>query len=353
MKKSIKFITATLICGSVFFACQKEFSKDAKESPQPKTLTSVSSYDLISDPSTGAAVNVSVGIESTTGVPEVTRTSTTPGGSEAAAIYSYGGSLLNSSTHQIDIPDNGNVFWFVPANSNGTPQIMTGGESYSISCVCDGTSGSCAIDWDPNGDNCGTCVAADCDGLCQTIKSEAVTTGHDIDGAGVIVMGQIITVDGIDYVAKSLASNSSTSVYVKPISGGSNSTELSISRNSNGQTVTITTSSSSSSPEASFFIYDVGVASNFGGTVTIPNNGEKYWLVPLTGGGTPSIMSGGSNLIFTCTCSDIEGGTCTPATDDVCNPYCESGTCATCEESWSQGVIIRANSIVYNGSTYN
>lgn len=130
---------------------------------------------------------------------------------------------------------------------------------------------------------------------------------------------------------------------------------------SNGNTVTVTSSSEAALPsDVSKVVFDQTTIINPNGSMTIPNDGQKWWVVPFDASKTPQIANGGSGggggggglgeWVFKCLCGGIQEAGCvvvTNSTSQYCNPS-QQDPCSLC----CQGVMQKSGSIALSPGSY-
>lgn len=278
--------------------------------------------------------------------------------SDSAFVIAHDFTEFFTSNGAYSIPNDGQSYWFISADQNVEPVRLAAGSSGIIGCPCPSgsTSGSCAM----SQDNCiVTCHEFNCTvpGCKPTFMGD---TPDPRRGTGIIVVGNIITVDGVEYWSRSLAANDNfSSTTYRSMSNSSVSFVLTREANGSDVSIVVDTLTNEVAEANHIFAYDVVLNENNNSSFKIPQDGEKYWFIPIDNSTAPILLTNGQYITYICLCMD-GAGVCDPVLGPDCRATCKNtsctGTCCLEEVVVSlvgSGVVIKAERIQKDGAWYN
>ena len=245
----------------------------------------------------------------------------------------------------ITIPNDGENYWFVPFDTNGTAKSLIGGVTVYCSCTdacsghtCDITSGNPQV----------------CDGsrgFCRCCQMSIVTGGGKMHilGGGVIMKAQSLVYNKNRYF--DFTSLKGTCYYPKPI-------EMQVEMK---DTITIITLDSLTQKLASgteTVVIDIPLV---GDSIVIPKDGKKYWIVPFDSNVPPKEVTGGGGWTLSCSCpgdcvqqntQNSSGATVSTCHDISCTSCCNSTLTHQDTKMLGGKVIVSGKTLVVNGVYY-
>lgn len=352
----------------IIISCQKEKPRNNAENDSSRIKTSVTTatYRGLINSSNSATITVKDSVDevwvTTSTVPTLT--------GDYYLVRNFNTSLSRDTLNgEIEIPQDGDVYWLIPFNSSDEPQLIAGGTTLTQTCACPTSGGgNCIVTYDTD-DPCNT----DCqDGSCTGCKASNDDGGSDAVyfGSVAIVKGEVINFNGIKYIANSI-STTQESFITKLGDNEFKNITVSIRRSMNGDTVIIDTSGASGSYSSNVLrVYDIGITSpsSSSGEINVPDNGLTYWSIPIYGNPTLDIPKKILPLYpeyATCDCLDGSSGNCNIKLNSNCELYCENDGCFEsnglghcCLDTWRPvasvgGVIVAAEAVRFLGTTYD